>query len=468
MSTRVNQVLRLVLLGVLLPLVSVAAPLPNEPLGGHKAVAKRVYIPPPKPPTKKPTQPPIKPVTPVVKPTQTPATKPATTAPAQNDVDDFAKALGEEPKPTSASAPTTGPAQNDIDDFANLLNDSASKPSSGPIVVAASEPSAPANPGLEDSNGALIEPGGAFSEAMEESKSSFLSWKSYEVWRDPITVNAFAALICGFLGVYVIMRRMVFVSATISQLSSVGVVLGFYLSILLGISRSEEGEASNAGLLGFLTNPLWLAIGFSMVGAAFFALNAERKRMSQESLIGISYSIAAGLVLAILNSKTMNTEAHAVEAILFGDAAIVEPSDPYVVGAVALLVLGFHLYFFRAFLFSSFDATTAKTLGIDPKFFSVLLLMSLGLVISVATRAIGPMPVFAYLVIPPAAAILLSDQLKLIFLLGPVFGVFSAVFGYYLSWTLEMPTTAAVVIVAGFTLLPGLIKRGIERWRKPA
>ena len=93
---------------------------------------------------------------------------------------------------------------------------------------------------------------------------------------------------------------MVFVSATISQISSVGVVLGFYLSILLGIARSEQGEGNDsaAGLLGFITDPLWLAVAFSLAGAAFFALNTDRKRMSQESLIGIGYSVAAGLVIA--------------------------------------------------------------------------------------------------------------------------------------------------------------------------
>src|SRR5262249_50585574 len=94
---------------------------------------------------------------------------------------------------------------------------------------------------------------------------------------------------------------------------------------------------------------------------------------------------------------------------------------------------------------------------------SVLLLMSLGLVISVTTRAIGPLPVFAYLVIPPAAALLFTDDLKLVFALGSIFGLFSAVVGYYASWELGTPTKAAVVVVSAFTLLPGLIRHGGRR-----
>jgi zinc transport system permease protein len=408
---------------------------------------------PPKPP-KNP-----KPIPPVSEPVKLPASEPS-----KEDVDDFAKLLEElQSQPASTSAPSS----QDVDDFAALLGDSASAPNSEPTSIA----SLSVNPdnALEDKGGALVEPGGAFADALDEAKSSFFSWKSYEIWRDPITVNAFAALICGFLGVYVILRRMVFVSATLSQFSSVGVVLGFFFSVMVGIPRSEQGEGDDAsyGLLGFVTDPLWLAIVFSLAGAAMFALNSDRKRMSQESLIGIGYSVAAALVMAILNSKTMTAESHAVESILFGDAAVVEPRERWIVGFVSVSVLVAHLYFFRAFLFSSLDPITAKTLGIDPKLFSVLLLMSLGLVISVTTRAIGPLPVFGYLVLPPAAAILLSDQHKVIFLMGPIFGLFSAIFGYYLSWILEIPTKASVVIVASLTLLPGITKRGIERLRKP-
>lgn len=381
--------------------------------------------------------------------TSQPASSPASTsapAPSQEDIDDFAEALG---LPTN-----TRPSQEDIDDFAEVL----APPESAPKDDALS---------LEDQDGALVEPGGEFAAALSETKSAFFSWESYQLWRDPILVNALAALICGFLGVYVILRRMVFVSAAISQISSVGVVLGFYLSTLVGIERheghlSESTEAS--GLLGFLTDPLWLAIFFALAGAAFFAWNAERKRMTQESLIGLGYTVAAALVLAILSSKTMTHEAHSVESILFGDAAVVESRERFIVGGVALGVFLLHLVFFRAFLFCSMDAPTARTLGLNPQLFSVLLLMSLGLVISTTTRAIGPLPVFAYLVIPPAAALLLTDRVKLVFLLGALFGLFSAVFGYYASWMLGVPTKAAVVVTAALTLLPGLLRRGMQRF----
>lgn len=452
---RLSLLVWLILLGWALPLLA----LPVSTGAPPKTFYRKA---PPKP---GPTKPPVKPAPPKSQPTP---------PVSQKDIDDFAAALAD-----PASKPASEPSSQDIDDFAAILgDDAASKPTSqsqpsgvddfaAALTGPDSAPTPPADPGLEDIDGALIEPGGEFAETIEKNKSSFFSWESFEIWGDPILVNAFAALICGFLGVYVILRRMVFVSATLSQVSSVGVVMGFFLSVLAGIPRSEQGEGdAHSGLLGFVTDPLWLAIAFSLAGAAFFALNSEHKRMSQESMIGIGYSIAAALVMAILNSKTMTAESHAVESILFGDAAVVEPRERYIVGIVSVVVFLFHIYFFRAFLFTSMDPITARTLGLDPRLFSVLLLMSLGLVISVTTRAIGPLPVFGYLVIPPAAALLYSHRLKVVFTLGPVFGVLSAVLGYYLSWVSGMPTKAAVVVVAGFTLIPGMVKRVLERQGK--
>jgi zinc transport system permease protein len=54
---------------------------------------------------------------------------------------------------------------------------------------------------------------------------------SYFLWRDPMIVGAVTGAVCGFLGVYVVLRRIIFVSATLTQISSFGVALSFYLDL---------------------------------------------------------------------------------------------------------------------------------------------------------------------------------------------------------------------------------------------
>src|SRR5262249_51589120 len=47
-------------------------------------------------------------------------------------------------------------------------------------------------------------------------------WESWFLWRDPLAVAIIAAALCAFVGVYIVLKRIVFVSAAMSQASGVG------------------------------------------------------------------------------------------------------------------------------------------------------------------------------------------------------------------------------------------------------
>src|SRR5882762_1175327 len=84
--------------------------------------------------------------------------------------------------------------------------------------------------------------------------------------------------------------------------------------------------------------------------------------------------------------------------------------------------------------------------------------MTTAVVISVATRAVGALPVFAFSVIPAAAALMMTDRIGLTIALSVTFGAVSAALGYYVSWVEQLPTGASMVVVASLFLVPGLVK----------
>ena len=69
------------------------------------------------------------------------------------------------------------------------------------------------------------------------------------------------ALACSVLGVYVVLRRIVFVGAAIAQLSSAGIALALYLA----------GAGLISGLAG---HPTAFALVFALAGAMFFVVLA--------------------------------------------------------------------------------------------------------------------------------------------------------------------------------------------------
>ena len=221
---------------------------------------------------------------------------------------------------------------------------------------------------------------------------------SYFLWRDPMIVGAVTGAICGFLGVYVVLRRIIFVSATLTQIASFGVALSFYLESL--------GLAIFSRLLG----PFALSLILTFIAAAFYALKREFDRISREGMIAFGFLFASGGVI-ILGDK-ISTGAHDIATILFGSAVVVDPLDAYLIPAVAVLVFIVHLIYFKDFVFVSFDTESAKLFRYPVRRLNTLLLITVAVVVSLATRALGALPVFALLALPPLSSLYLTEKLK--------------------------------------------------------
>src|SRR5207253_1289320 len=105
--------------------------------------------------------------------------------------------------------------------------------------------------------------------AQDASFSQFL--EAWDLFRDPVITGMLAGLLLGFLGVYIVLRRMVFVSAAISQSAALGVSLTF-LAEMYEIVPKQYAE------------PMVGALIFALVAMGFFTLNPEKLRLTREGL----------------------------------------------------------------------------------------------------------------------------------------------------------------------------------------
>jgi len=277
-------------------------------------------------------------------------------------------------------------------------------------------------------------------------------WAGRELWREPLFAGVLAAALLSYLGVFVVLKRMVFVSAALSEVSGVGVAFAFYVTSIFGIDPHKHRGVP------LLLEPTWFSLLFACLAGVLFSLRPGHRKLAAETIVGISYIAASALVLAILNSPRIAQEAHAVGDILFGNAVTVPRSQIaalLAVGAAGLLV---HLLFFKELLFTSYDPETAVVQGVGVLRYELTLNLIIAVVISVATRAVGALPVFAFTVIPAAAALMVTEQIKRTMALSVAIGVVAAAVGYYVSWVKTLPTGASMVIVASLFLVPGLLR----------
>ena len=277
-------------------------------------------------------------------------------------------------------------------------------------------------------------------------------WAGRDLWREPMIAGVLAGAVLGYIGVFVVLKRMVFVSAALSEISGVGVAFAFWLGAVLGIDPHAHAT------IPLLLEPTWFSLVFACLAAALFSLRPGHRKLATETIVGLGYIIASALVLAILNSPRIAQEAHAVGDILFGNAVTVPRKQIEALFSAALAAVVVHAILFKELLFVSYDPETAVVQGIGVFRYELLLNLATAVVISVATRAVGALPVFAFSVLPAAAALMLTDRMRLTIALSVLFGVVSAAVGYYVSWVEQLPTGATMVVVASLFLLPGLVK----------
>jgi zinc transport system permease protein len=241
----------------------------------------------------------------------------------------------------------------------------------------------------------------------------------------PVLCAVAAGIALGYLGVFVVLRRMVFVTAAVSQASGLGVALTFFVGIHTGVDL----------------HPVVGAVALALAVAAVFAVPAQRLGLSQESILGFVY--LATWAGAVLVGDRIAQESHDIAAILFGSAVLVTPIDVVLIYGVGGAVLVVHLLWHRGFVFAAFDPVGARVQRVPVAFLDLVGWALLALVVSVATRALGVLPVFAFAVLPAMTALLVArGRIRWALLLAALLGGAAGGAGYLAAFFLELPVGA--------------------------
>ncbi|MEB3198372.1 MAG: metal ABC transporter permease [Candidatus Sericytochromatia bacterium] len=272
-------------------------------------------------------------------------------------------------------------------------------------------------------------------------------FSAWELFRDPILVAAIAGAVLGYLGVFVVMRRMVFSAAALAQAAGCGVATAFFLQIHAGLPES-------------LASPRAWSLGATLL-AIWILQWPGRRVISREGVLALLYML--GGAVALLLGTRISQEAHDIEAILFGSAVVVRPEDVALVTGVAGLSAFWLLWWHRGFWFASMDPDGARVRGLPVALLDTVLLLLLAGCISVATHALGALPVFAFSVLPALAVMALCRIPWLALALAASLGAAAGAGGYLLAYVGEFPVGASQTALAAAFVLAALAVRGLGR-----
>jgi zinc transport system permease protein len=286
-------------------------------------------------------------------------------------------------------------------------------------------------------------------------------WASLPIFRDAIVTGGLAGLLLGFIGVHVVLRRMVFASSAIAQAAALGVALSFWIGGLVNPAAHAAGHlaGANAHVTPVMFSPVLWAIVASLLATLVFIANPVRLHLTRESLLGFVF-LASGAGAVIVGDK-ITQEAHDLSAILFGSAVVVQPTDLVLVASATVVLLGGHLWAWRALVFAGYDPMGARVQGLPTRALDAFLFVSVGLAVALCTRALGALPVFAFSVLPAMAALALTSRVSAVFALAGLFGLIEGVGGYAVSFRAELPVGATQTALAALVLGGALAYRAV-------
>src|ERR671921_6909 len=232
------------------------------------------------------------------------------------------------------------------------------------------------------------------------------------------------AAVCGVLGSFVVLKGLAFIGDALAHASFGGVALAFVLGANI--------------YLGAFVFALATAFGIGAV--------SRRGRVSFDTAIGVLFSGTFALGILIISRVDRYTTD--LFAYLFGDVLSITEEDLWTIAVLGLVVLALVGAFYRQLLFVAFDPTVAAASGVPARFLEYLLLALLGVTIVTAIQAVGIIMVVALLVTPSATAYLFTSRFHHMILASVVVGAFSALLGIYLSYYLDLPSGAAIILVA--------------------
>jgi len=257
------------------------------------------------------------------------------------------------------------------------------------------------------------------------------------------------AVMAGLLGVFVVQRRLSFLGDGLAHAAFGGMGIGAFVIVAADLAGSQ---------MGLVNHPILIALPFSMLAALVIAWLRRGTRLSSDTAIGVSFavSVALGVLLFSLIPPDANLGVSAMD-LLFGSILGVRASDLWLIVAVAVLASALLLRLWGRLGYATFDDELARGDGINTDRLELVLFLTAAVIIAVSASVVGIILMAAYLVIPAAAARLLARTLAQMTVLAVLIGLVSTVAGLALSFYLDVPSGATIVLTQAALFVPAAL-----------
>jgi zinc transport system permease protein len=249
----------------------------------------------------------------------------------------------------------------------------------------------------------------------------------FSFMRIALVASVAAGVSLGLVGVYLVIRRIVFMGLVLANAATVGAAVGQIFHF-----PAEAGS-----------------IVATVVAALALGAIQTPRRISSESLMGWAYAAASSATVLIL-ARTAGADMDTLH-LLYGNLLAVSPGHAAVLAGIALAVGLLQVLFARRFLLVTFDPEAASVAGVRATLWSVGLNLLIGVATAAAVHEIGALLTFSLLTLAPAASLLVTRSIHATFAVSAGLGSIVVCLGLVASFYLDLPpgpTSVALLALA--------------------
>jgi manganese/iron transport system permease protein len=250
----------------------------------------------------------------------------------------------------------------------------------------------------------------------------------FEFMRNALIIIILLGCLCAVTGSYLIVQKMGLLGDVIAHAVLPGLSIAFYLGIDIFLGAFISGMLSS-----FIIE--WIK---------------EESKIKIDVAMALVFSGFLGLGIMLITLLKSKIDLH---SFLFGDILVVTKEDVFRTLIITIFVLLFIKLFYKELLFYTFNPLGAKAIGLQVKWLNFLLVSAITLTIIASMKAVGVVLVVSLLIAPSITAYLLVQELSQMMILGAIFGSISGIIGIYLSYYLNVPSGASIVLVASILFL---------------
>lgn len=266
--------------------------------------------------------------------------------------------------------------------------------------------------------------------------------------RNSVYTSMLVGFCCPLVGVYLVLRRLVFMGVALPQISSTGIAIALSLPLWLGYSSFHGSQSEHAlALTG--------SIIFSITAILLLAFLERRGHGLPEGRLGVVYVVSSALSILLL-ALNPHGEIGLLD-LLKGEIITISNFDLIITASVFVLVVITLALFNKEILLVSFDRSMAITLGKNVVFWDVLLYLLLGLTVSISVLSVGPLIAFGFLLIPSLTGHLFARSMKQLSLLSSCIGGITAFLGFWIAYRWDLPIGPVDVVLLGIVYTAGWI-----------